>query len=388
MIGDCEVLEVIRRILTSPPDVLSGFTQPLAMFNATSKHASTLARIKSRMRIALLMSLQDSQGRPLRDLRISITDRCNFRCTYCMPRDKFGPGHTFLGKEEILSYEEMAKVVASLLPLGLAKVRITGGEPLLRRDVHVLLRLLRELDPDLDIAITTNGVLLQRHAEMLLKSGLSRVTVSLDAVEEELFQTITDSKNTPSQIFEGIDLAQQIGLTVKVNCVVKKGVNESQIVPLAKACMERGIPVRFIEFMDVGTTNNWNLDAVISGKEMRDILRNHLGPLEPRASEHPSDVARLWRFVNGSTVGFIESVTKPFCGNCSRARLSAHGSMYTCLFSEQGYDLRGILRFGANEQEIGQIIRDIWTYRDDRYSELRTQLKETRQPVEMSFIGG
>ena len=282
----------------------------------------------------------------------------------------------------------MAKVVASLLPLGLAKVRITGGEPLLRRDVHVLLRLLRELDPDLDIAMTTNGVLLQRHAEMLLKSGLSRVTVSLDAVEEELFQTITDSKNTPSQIFEGIDLAQQIGLTVKVNCVVKKGVNESQIVPLAKACMERGIPVRFIEFMDVGTTNNWNLDAVISGKEMRDILRNHLGPLEPRASEHPSDVARLWRFVNGSTVGFIESVTKPFCGNCSRARLSAHGSMYTCLFSEQGYDLRGILRFGANEQEIGQIIRDIWTYRDDRYSELRTQLKETRQPVEMSFIGG
>ncbi len=305
-----------------------------------------------------------------------------------MPRDKFGPGHTFLAKEEILSYEEMAKVVASLLPLGLAKVRITGGEPLLRRDLHVLIGLLRDLDPDLDIAMTTNGVLLKRNAEMLLKSGLNRVTVSLDAVEEDLFQTITDSNNTPKQIFEGIDLAQEIGLPVKVNCVVKKGVNESQIVPMTKACMERRVPVRFIEFMDVGTTNNWNLDAVISGKEMREILRNHLGPLEPRKAEHPSDVARLWRLVNGSTVGFIESVTKPFCGDCSRARLSAHGSLYTCLFSEQGYDLRGILRFGANELEIGQIIRDIWTYRGDKYSELRNQLKEKRQPVEMSFIGG
>lgn len=305
-----------------------------------------------------------------------------------MPRDKFGPGHTFLAKDEILSYEEIAKVVASLLPLGLAKVRITGGEPLLRRDLHVLIRLLRDLGPELDIAMTTNGVLLQRHAELLLKSGLSRVTVSLDAVEEDLFARITDSKSTPKQIFEGIDLAQEIGLPVKVNCVVKKGVNESQIVPLTKACMQRKVPVRFIEFMDVGTTNDWNLDAVISGKDMRDILRNHLGPLEPRKAEHPSDVARLWRLVDGSTVGFIESVTNPFCGNCSRARLSAHGSLYTCLFSEQGYDLRGILRFDANELEIGQIIRDIWTYRDDKYSELRNQLKETRHPVEMSFIGG
>ena len=305
-----------------------------------------------------------------------------------MPRDKFGPGHTFLAKDEILSYEEMAKVVASLLPLGLAKVRITGGEPLLRKDMHVLIRLLRDLDPDLDIAMTTNGVLLQRHAEMLLKSGLSRVTVSIDAVEEDLFRTITDSRNTPQDIFKGIEMAQDVGLPVKVNCVVKKGLNESQIVPLTRACMERNVPIRFIEFMDVGTTNNWNLDAVVSGKEMREVLRNHLGPLEPISAEHPSDVARLWRLVDGSTVGFIESVTKPFCGNCSRARLSAHGSMYTCLFSEQGFDLRGILRFGANEQEVGQIIRDIWTNREDKYSELRNQLKETRQPVEMSFIGG
>ena len=334
------------------------------------------------------MLLQDSLGRPLRDLRISITDRCNFRCTYCMPRESFGPEHVFLAKEDILSYEEMASVVASLLPLGLTKVRITGGEPLIRRDLPVFIAMLRDLDSELDIALTTNAVLLERHAEALFKSGLNRVTVSLDAVNTDLFQSITDSTNTPEEIFRGIETAQQIGLPVKVNCVIKKGVNDSQIVPLTQACIERNITVRFIEFMDVGTTNNWNLDSVMSGDEMRTILRDHFGPLEPKTSAHPSDVARLWRFANGSTVGFIESVTKPFCGNCSRARLSAHGSIYTCLFSEKGFDLRGILRFGADKEETATIIRDIWTHREDRYSELRTQLKEKRQPVEMSFIGG
>lgn len=305
-----------------------------------------------------------------------------------MPRENFGPEHVFLAKEEILSYEEMATVVASLIPLGLAKVRITGGEPLLRRDLHVFIALLRDLDPELDIALTTNGVLLERHAEMLYKSGLNRITVSLDAVHTELFKTITDSKNSPEDVFNGIDAAQKIGLPVKVNCVIKKGVNESQIVPLTKACSERKITLRFIEFMDVGTTNNWNLESVMSGQEMRQVLREHFGPLEPRAAAHPSDVARLWRLADGSTVGFIESVTQPFCGDCSRARLSAHGSLYTCLFSEQGFDLRGVLRFGANQQEVAKIIREIWTHREDRYSELRTQLKETRRPVEMSFIGG
>ena len=305
-----------------------------------------------------------------------------------MPRENFGPEHIFLAKEEILSYEEMASVVASLLPLGLSKVRITGGEPLLRRDLHVFIAMLRGLDSELDIALTTNAVLLERHAESLFKSGLNRITVSLDAIDTDLFQTITDSTNTPEEIFRGIEAAQRIGLGVKVNCVIKKGLNESQLVPLTKACMERKITVRFIEFMDVGTTNNWNLDSVMGGGEMRQVLRDHFGPLEPRASANPSDVARLWRLVDGSTVGFIESVTKPFCGDCSRARLSAHGSLYTCLFSEQGFDLRGILRFGANREEIATVIRDIWTHREDRYSELRTQLKDTRQPVEMSFIGG
>ena len=334
------------------------------------------------------MQLQDSLGRPLRDLRISITDRCNFRCTYCMPRENFGPEHVFLEKEEILSYEEMTSVVASLIPLGLSKVRITGGEPLLRRDLSVFIAMLRELDSELDIALTTNAVLLERHAESLFKSGLNRITVSLDAIDTDLFQAITDSRNTPEEIFRGIETAQKIGLPVKINCVLKKGVNESQIIPLTQACMDRKITIRFIEFMDVGTTNNWNLDSVMSGEEVRQVLRDHFGPLVPKASAHPSDVARLWSLVDGSVIGFIESVTKPFCGDCSRARLSAHGSIYTCLFSEQGFDLRSILRFGANREDIATVIRDIWTHRDDRYSELRTQLKETRQPVEMSFIGG
>ena len=334
------------------------------------------------------MSVQDSLGRPLRDLRISITDRCNFRCTYCMPRENFGPGHTFLAKEEILTYEEMAKVVSSLLPLGLKKVRITGGEPLLRKDIHVLIELLRSLDPKLDLALTTNGILLHKYADILYQKGLNRVTVSLDAVEPEMFRQITDSRKTPSDVFAGIDQAMKSGMNVKVNCVVKKGVNENQIVPLAKRCIQRKIPVRFIEFMDVGTTNNWNIEAVMSGKEMRKVLQNHLGPLEPVAPKHPSDVARLWRLSDGSTIGFIESVTNPFCGNCTRARLSAHGSLYTCLFSESGYDLRGILRFGATEFEIQDVIQGIWNYRDDRYSQLRKKIKKERKPIEMSFIGG
>ena len=334
------------------------------------------------------MSMRDSFGRPLRDLRISITDRCNFRCTYCMPRENFGPNHEFLAKEEILSYEEMANVVASLLPLGLKKVRITGGEPLLRKDIHVLIELLRNLDPKLELALTTNGVLLEKYAEILFKKGLNRVTVSLDAVEEEMFQQITDSRKSPNDVLEGINKALNSGMQVKVNCVVKKGVNENQIVPLAKLCIQRNISLRFIEFMDVGTTNDWNMDSVMSGKEMRKVLQKHLGPLQPTTPNHPSDVARLWRLVDGSKLGFIESVTNPFCGNCSRARLSAHGSLYTCLFSESGYDLRGILRFGATQSEIQEVIQGIWIHRDDRYSELRNELKRNRKPVEMSFIGG
>ncbi|MDA8610208.1 GTP 3',8-cyclase MoaA [Candidatus Poseidoniaceae archaeon] len=334
------------------------------------------------------MSIEDSLGRPLRDLRISITDRCNFRCTYCMPRENFGPDHTFLAKQEILSYEEMTTVVESLLPLGLKKVRITGGEPLMRKDLGIFIAMLRSLDAEIDIALTTNGVLLKKHARQLFDSGLNRVTVSIDAMDVEMFQSITDSKNTPGEVFAGIETAQQCGLRVKVNCVVKKGLNEEQIVPLVDACSSRNIPIRFIEFMDVGTTNNWNLESVVSGEEMRQRISNHYGPLRRNTAKHPSDVARMWSLKNGTEVGFIESVSSPFCGDCSRARLSAHGSMYTCLFSEKGFDIRGILRFGASSQEVAELIQNIWTKRDDRYSEIRGQVNTERQPVEMSFIGG
>lgn len=330
----------------------------------------------------------DVHSRPLRDLRISVTDRCNFRCTYCMPREHFGSNHAFIPRDDILTYEEIITVVSSLLPLGLAKVRITGGEPLLRKDVTTLISMLRGLDQNLDIAMTTNGILLPRHADALQKSGLSRITVSLDAVEEKKFTSITDSRNTPEDVFAGIEAAQKAGLPVKVNCVVKKGVNEDQIIPLTQACNERNIAVRFIEFMDVGTTNEWNIDAVMSGKEMRQVLTQYLGPMKPLKAQHPSDVARLWQMADGSTVGFIESVTNPFCGDCSRARLSAHGSIYTCLFSSHGFDLRSMLRFEADSKDIAYAIQDIWIHRNDKYSQERASSKKQRQPVEMSFIGG
>ena len=305
-----------------------------------------------------------------------------------MPRENFGPDHTFLAKQEILSYEEMTTVVESLLPLGLQKIRITGGEPLMRKDLRIFIAMLRGLDAEIDIALTTNGVLLKKHASNLFNSGLNRVTVSIDAIDLDMFQSITDSKNTPEEVFAGIETAQQCGLSVKVNCVVKKGVNEEQIVPLVEACSSRNIPIRFIEFMDVGTTNNWNLESVVTGEEMRQRISQHFGPLSRNTAKHPSDVARMWSLKNGTKIGFIESVSSPFCGDCSRARLSAHGSMYTCLFSEKGFDIRGILRFGASSEDVAELIQGIWIKRDDRYSEMRGQANIERHPVEMSFIGG
>ena len=305
-----------------------------------------------------------------------------------MPREKFGADHTFLAKQEILSYEEMTTVVESLLPLGLKKVRITGGEPLLRKDLSVFVTMLRALDSELDIALTTNGVLLGKHAQTLFDAGINRVTVSIDAVNLETFQSITDSKNTPEEVFTGIEKAQHCGLCVKVNCVVKGGVNEQEIVPLIQACSKRNVAVRFIEFMDVGTTNNWNLESVVTGEEMRQRITNHFGNLNKNPAQHPSDVARMWSLEDGTEIGFIESVSDPFCGNCSRARLSAHGSIYTCLFSESGVDIRSILRFGATSEEVAKLIQEIWTKRKDRYSEIRGEANTQRKPVEMSFIGG
>ena len=334
------------------------------------------------------MRLNDSRGRPLRDLRISVTDRCNFRCTYCMPREHFGNDYQFLAKEKILTYEEITTIVSSLLPLGIEKIRLTGGEPLMRRNVIELVRQIRALDSRIDIAITTNGILLEKYALQLKEAGLSRVTVSLDALENEVFQSLSDTTNSVDEILQGIEFCRQIELPVKVNCVIQKGVNESQIVPIISYFNKISITPRFIEFMDVGTTNSWNYDSVVSGDEMRKIIELEFGQLEKIESNYPGEVANLWKMKNGSEVGFIESVTKPFCGDCSRARLSAEGSIYTCLFATEGHNIRSILRMDASQEQIGNAISDIWKGRNDNYSEQRGTVEQSKDRVEMSYIGG
>ena len=334
------------------------------------------------------MRLNDSRGRPLRDLRISVTDRCNFRCTYCMPREHFGNDYQFLAKEKILTYEEITTIVSSLLPLGIEKIRLTGGEPLMRRNVIELVRQIRALDSRIDIAITTNGILLEKYALQLKKAGLSRVTVSLDALDNEVFQSLSDTTNSVDEILQGIEFCREIGLPVKVNCVIQKGVNESQIIPIIEYFNQISITPRFIEFMDVGTTNSWNYDSVVSGDEMRKIIELEFGQLEKVESNYPGEVASLWKMKNGSEVGFIESVTNPFCGDCSRARLSAEGSIYTCLFATEGHSIRSILRMDASQEQIGNAISEIWKGRNDNYSEQRGTVEQTKDRVEMSYIGG
>lgn len=335
------------------------------------------------------MRLVDRRERPLHDLRISITDRCNFRCTYCMPREHFGPEHDFLKREALLTYEEITTVVRALLPTGLRKVRLTGGEPLLRRDITTLIAMIREVGPDLDLALTTNGVLLKRHAVGLQEAGLDRVTVSLDAMDQTVFQAMADTtQHTPNDIMEGIDHALSVGLGVKVNTVVQKNINEEQIPKLAAACVERNIPIRFIEYMDVGNTNAWVFDEVVSGAEIRQRLEGEYGALIPEKPKHKGEVARRYKSRSGDDFGFIESVSNPFCGDCTRARLSAHGSLFTCLFSSKGHDLRAMLRMGAEDSALALAIRSIWERRDDRYSMDRTSTEEEIAKVEMSFIGG
>ena len=333
------------------------------------------------------MVLEDAHYRPLLDLRISVTDRCNMRCRYCMPREHFDGTHEFLPKEDILRFEEIVHVVRALIPHGLRKVRLTGGEPLLRRDLHKLVQQLRSCSANLDIALTTNALLLKNQLNDLYNAGLDRITISLDALDEEIYRTMGDTNAHPSVVLEAIESAQDIGLPVKVNAVIKKDVNESQVVPMVQEFGPRGIPIRFIEYMDVGTTNDWNLDHVVSGETMRSMLEQDFGTLRPNLPLHASDVAKVYSTEQGWKVGFIESITNPFCGNCSRARLSANGSIYTCLFASQGHDLRGILRMDASSEDVAKAIQTIWVNRTDRYSEERTnQTKHVK--VEMSYIGG
>ena len=331
--------------------------------------------------------LLDRLGRPLRDLRISVTDRCNFRCRYCMPRERFGENHTFLPRRAYLSFEEIEKVVTACRPLGLEKVRITGGEPLLRPDLHDLIS--RVSSTGVEVALTTNASLLSGQAPRLADAGLDRVTVSLDALDPKIHSQMTDSSIPVEVVLGGFDAALEAGLSpVKVNCVVQRGVNETEVAPLVRRFKGTGVTVRFIEYMDVGRTNGWQLGQVVSSTDLLGYLQEEF-ELEPVESSRPSDVARRWAHSDGSgEIGFISSVSEPFCGDCVRARLSADGRLHTCLFASGGHDLRAIIHNGANGEALSEAVAAIWSRRDDRYSEVRSEETSALPRVEMSYIGG
>ncbi len=330
----------------------------------------------------------DRLGRPVRDLRVSVTDRCNFRCRYCMPREVFGPDHPFLPRAEILSFEEIARVARVFAERGVKKVRLTGGEPLLRRDLPELVRMLAAI-PGVELALTTNGALLERLAPALAGAGLDRVTVSLDSLDDAVFRRMNDVDFPVAKVLAGIDAALAAGLApVKVNAVVHRGVNDHTVVDLARRFHGTGVAMRFIEYMDVGASNGWRLDDVVPGDEVVRRIDAEL-PLEPLPPRYPGEVARRFRYRDGGgEVGIVTSVTRPFCGDCTRARLSADGHLYTCLFATAGTDLRGILRGGAGDDALGELIDRVWRAREDRYSEIRTAATAAAPKVEMSFIGG
>jgi len=328
----------------------------------------------------------DTFGRPLRDLRISVTDRCNFRCVYCMPKEVYGRDHAFLERRELLSFEEIARVASVFVDGGVQKIRITGGEPLVRRDLERLIAQLAKLD--VDLTLTTNGSLLPQKAQLLADAGLRRITVSLDSLDDTQFRALNDVDFPVDRVLEGIAAAEAAGLPVKVNAVIKRGANDDQIVPMAAFFRERGHTLRFIEYMDVGHTNGWRLDDVVSAKEIVGALDEAFG-VEPVDAGYRGEVARRWRYSDGrGEVGVIASVTQPFCGDCTRARLSAEGKLFTCLFAVRGHDLRALIRGGASDAELEAALQNVWKTRKDRYSELRSNATESLPKVEMSYIGG
>lgn len=349
--------------------------------------------------------LRDRRGRPLRDLRISVTDRCNFRCGYCMPRDAFGHDHAFLPQQALLTFEEIRRVAGVFVSLGVTKIRLTGGEPLLRRGLDTLIRELATLrtpqGAPIELAMTTNGVLLERMANRLRDAGLQRVTVSLDALDPGRFQAMADTDVKVEQVLRGIDAAVLAGLgPVKVNMVVQKGRNDDQILPMVRYFRNRPVTLRFIEYMDVGQTNGWNLQEVLSWQDIRALI-HQAHPLEPLDRQDPAATALRWRYLDGQgEVGFIASVTQAFCGDCTRLRLSTEGMLYTCLFAHQGHDLRTLVR----EQSLGNEalaaqLAGLWRVRQDRYSEIRRQhvpghhgpvdsVASNGSRIEMSYIGG
>jgi GTP 3',8-cyclase len=334
------------------------------------------------------MTLTDTLNRPLRDLRISVTDRCNFRCVYCMPKEIFGSDYPYLPHNEVLTFEEITRLARIFVAHGVQKIRLTGGEPLVRKDLHLLVGMLSKV-PGVDLTMTTNGALLARNAQALKEAGLGRVSVSLDSLDDEVFKAMNDVDFPVGKVLEGMEAAQRAGLEpIKVNMVVKRGVNESSILPMARFFREKGYILRFIEYMDVGHTNGWRTDDVVSAKEIVGIIGAEM-PLEPADPNYRGEVAERWRYKDGrGEIGVIASVTQPFCRDCNRARLSAEGKLYTCLFAVKGHDLKSLVRSGASDEDVSAKIAHLWGRRGDRYSELRSENTIDLPKVEMSHIGG
>lgn len=341
-------------------------------------------------------AILDQRLRPLNDLRISVTDRCNFRCGYCMPRDIFGKGYKFLKQNQLLTFEEIQRLVAIFTEYGVSKIRLTGGEPLLRRDIEKLVQMLAKLEGIKDVAMTTNASLLTRErAEQLKDAGLNRLNISLDALDRDIYQRINEINVPLSDVLNGIEYALKAGYSsVKVNMVVQKGVNHTDILPMARHFRNTGVILRFIEFMDVGNHNDWSLDQVFTAAEIVAHINEEF-TLEPVEANYHGEVAKRWRYSDGAgEIGIISSISQPFCGGCARARLSAIGELFTCLFANAGFDLRSLLRAGHDDQVIANRIAQIWRRRDDQYSEVRSSQggsvpnASAKRKVEMSYIGG
>ena len=332
--------------------------------------------------------LLDRLGRPIRDLRVSVTDRCNFRCVYCMPKEVFGRDYPFLPRAELLTFEEIERLARAFAGLGVEKIRITGGAPRVRRDVETLVAMLARID-GVDLTLTTNGALLAAKAQALKDAGLRRITVSLDSLDDDVFRAMNDVDFPVARVLDGINAALAAGLEpVKVNVVVKRGLNEDGVLPMARHFNGTSVVLRFIEYMDVGHTNGWRLDDVVPAAEIVAAIDAEL-PLEPVEPAYRGEVANRWRYRDGSgEIGVISSVTQPFCGECTRARLSADGRVYTCLFAVKGHDLRALRRGGATDEELARAVADVWSARTDRYSELRSEATADLPKVEMSYIGG
>lgn len=336
-----------------------------------------------------MATITDKFGRPIRDLRISVTDRCNFRCTYCMPKEIFGNDYVFLPKDQLLSFEEITRLATLFASMGVKKLRLTGGEPLLRQDMPKLIEQLHAIDGIEDVGLTTNGVLLGRYAEDLYAAGLRRLNLSLDALDPFVFGEMNGRGTNPQIILKNIELAKELGFQIKVNMVVKKGVNEQEILPMAMHFKERGITLRFIEFMDVGNDNAWSFEKVVTKKEIYQMLKEEF-ELEPVNPDYFGEVAQRYRYKDsGGEVGFITSVSESFCSSCTRARLSSDGKLITCLFASGGFDVRELIRSGKTDEELLEALTGVWSARTDRYSDERTEeTAKKRKKINMSYIGG